>query len=86
MLRDELKSIILDAMAKIAAMQDIKLVPSIMEDTVLLESGLDSLGFATLVASLDVRLGYDPFAAADEAYYPRTLAEFVDFYYKNQPN
>ena len=35
-------------------------VPELTGDVVLLESGLDSLGFAILVASLDEKLGLIP--------------------------
>jgi acyl carrier protein len=52
---------------------------------VLLESGLDSLGFAILVSRLEDDLGYDPFSEADEVYYPQTFADFIEFYDKHQP-
>lgn len=57
--------------------------PALTDDTVLLETGLDSLGFAILVARLDEDLGFDPFSASDEAYYPQTFGEFVAFYEKH---
>ena len=60
-------------------------VPDLTDDTVLLNSGLDSLGFAILVTRLEEDLGYDPFSLASEAYYPRTLREFVDFYAAHVP-
>jgi acyl carrier protein len=50
------------------------------DETVLLESGLDSLGFAILVARLDEEFGLDPFSASDEPYYPRKFGEFVKLY------
>ena len=50
------------------------------DDTVLLDSGLDSLGFAMLVARLEETLGYDPFTMLDEIVYPRTYGEFVGIY------
>jgi acyl carrier protein len=50
------------------------------DDAVLLESGLDSLGFAILVARLDEEFGLDPFSTSDEPYYPRKLGEFVRLY------
>lgn len=50
------------------------------DDTVLLESGLDSLGFAILVARLEEELQYDPFSMMDEPVYPKTLREFVAIY------
>lgn len=59
--------------------------PSLLDNTVLLETGLDSLGFAILVTRLEEELGFDPFSLAAEAYYPRTFREFVDFYIANQP-
>lgn len=54
-------------------------------DIKLLDSGLDSLGFAIMVTYLEDELGYDPFSAAEEAFYPQTFQDFVEFYYKNQP-
>lgn len=53
---------------------------SISDDQVLLESGLDSLGFAILVALLDEELGFDPFQLTDEPVYPTTFGEFVAIY------
>ena len=50
------------------------------DDLVLLESGLDSLGFAVLVTRLDLALGYDPFSLMDEPFYPQTFGEFVGIY------
>ncbi len=49
-------------------------------DLVLLQSGLDSMGFAVLVTQLEVDLGYDPFVLMEEPVYPRTLKDFVDMY------
>lgn len=54
-------------------------------ETVLLESGLDSLGFAILVARLEEELGYDPFVMMDVPVYPRTLSEFVEIYQRFAP-
>ena len=52
-----------------------------LEDTVgLLETGLDSLGFAILVARLEEELGFDPFVDMDEAIYPQSFGEFVAIY------
>ncbi|PFG11729.1 acyl carrier protein [Marinobacter sp. LV10MA510-1] len=50
------------------------------DDTVLLNSGLDSLGFAILVARLEEELGFDPFVEMYEAVYPTTFGEFVAIY------
>ena len=62
------------------------LVPELTDDVVLLESGLDSLGFAILVATLDEALGFDPFTMMDEPFYPSTFGEFVEIYEKMNPN
>lgn len=56
------------------------LVEKLDDDVVLLESGLDSLGFAILVATLESTLGFDPFQEMQEAYYPVTYGEFVRLY------
>jgi acyl carrier protein len=57
---------------------------TISDDQVLLESGLDSLGFAILVALLDEELGFDPFQLTDEPVYPTTFGEFVAIYESNK--
>ncbi len=57
----------------------------LVDETVLLESGLDSLGFAILVARLEEELGYDPFILMDVPVYPRTLSEFVEIYQRFAP-
>ena len=46
----------------------------------LLDSGLDSLGFAILVARLEEELGFDPFVSLQEAVYPSTFGEFIAIY------
>lgn len=60
-------------------------VPEIADDTLLLDSGLDSLGFAVLVTRLEEELGYDPFSLMEEAVYPSTFQEFVGIYEKFAP-
>jgi len=62
------------------------LVPELKDDVVLLESGLDSLGFAILVATLEEKLEFDPFTMMDEPFYPSTFGEFVEIYEKMNPN
>lgn len=60
-------------------------VVALVDETILLESGLDSLGFAILVARLEEELGYDPFVLMDVPVYPRTLGEFVESYQRFAP-
>ena len=62
------------------------LVPKLEDTTLLLESGLDSMGFAILVATLEDELEYDPFTMMEEAVYPTTYGEFVAIYEKMNPN
>ena len=59
--------------------------PEVKGETVLLDSGLDSLGHAILITRLEEVLGYDPFTISTEAYYPRTFGELVEFYRANVP-
>ncbi len=49
-------------------------------DSILLQSGLDSLDFAIIVARLEEQLNADPFSVMEEPIYPRTLADFVGIY------
>jgi len=65
---------------EIAADSDLTIVSNLNDQTVLLESGLDSLGFAILVARLEEEYGVDPFMIMEEPIYPRTLIEFVSIY------
>ena len=60
-------------------------MPKLDENLVLLESGLDSLGFAVLVVKLEEKLNFDPFILSDTPYYPQTLGDFIKFYADNQP-
>jgi acyl carrier protein len=57
-----------------------KILAPLKEDLVLADCGLDSLGFAVLVARLEDRLGIDPFSATEEAVFPVTLGDFVKVY------
>lgn len=54
--------------------------PELTDDTILLDTGLDSLGFAIVVTRMEEELGYDPFSLTDEPVYPQTFGEFVAFY------
>ena len=73
------KLTIMDQMAQIAREHG-KILAPLRDDLVLLDSGLDSLGFAILVARLEDALGVDPFTASDDVYFPVTLGDFVRVY------
>ena len=55
-------------------------LPPLTDDLVLLDSGLDSLAIAILVARLEEQLGFDPFSETDDVAYPVTLGDFIRFY------
>jgi acyl carrier protein len=74
-----IKSTIISQMEKIAKEQD-KRLAHLADDLPLLESGLDSLALAILVARLEDTLGVDPFSASDRVYYPTTLGDLIRFY------
>jgi acyl carrier protein len=62
------------------AARENKDMPPLTEDLVLLDSGLDSLMIAILVARLEETLGLDPFTDSDDIYYPVTLGDFIRAY------
>jgi acyl carrier protein len=57
-----------------------KILAPLKDDLELTESGLDSLGFAVLVARLEDKLGFDPFTAAETAFFPVTFGDFIKVY------
>lgn len=50
------------------------------DDLKLLQSGLDSLSFAIIVARLEDSLGFDPFNADEAVDFPVTFGDFVRLY------
>ena len=73
------RSEILSQFQQVAEEQN-KLLAPLVDDLHLLDSGLDSLCFAVIVARLEDALGVDPFTTAEEAPFPVTLGEFVKSY------
>jgi acyl carrier protein len=57
-----------------------KALLALSDELPLLESGLDSLCFAIIVAELEDELGVDPFSDAEEVFFPVTFGEFVALY------
>jgi hypothetical protein len=80
----DLEQIVFDEIKQIAAEGGTPVNALLMRSTKVFESGLDSLGFAVLVAKLEERLGFDPFVAMPEPVYPATLGEFIDVYTAHQ--
>ena len=73
------KLTIMDQMEEIAREHG-KILAPLRDDLVLLDSGLNSLGFAVLVARLEDKLGIDPFTASEDALFPVTFGDFVKVY------
>ncbi|WP_069473704.1 acyl carrier protein [Candidatus Marithrix sp. Canyon 246] len=78
----KLRKIITDLFMESLEARNQNLKKELTDETVLLESGLDSLGFAILVAQLEDKLNYDPFTLMEEPVYPRTFGDFVAVYEK----
>jgi acyl carrier protein len=75
----DVKTEIIAQFVQVARENDKRLAP-LTEDLELLDSGLDSLCFAVIVSRLDEALGVDPFTVSDDALFPVTFGELVNFY------
>jgi acyl carrier protein len=64
---------------RVASEHSVPLAP-LTDDLNLMDSGLDSLCFAILVARLEDQLGVDPFTASDDVTFPVTLGDLVQAY------
>jgi acyl carrier protein len=73
------RNIILEQFIQVADDQG-KQIPTLSDELILLDSPLDSLCFAIIVAKLEDALGVDPFSAAEELSFPVTFGEFVSLY------
>ena len=71
------RSTITSLFEQVAREQQRTLSP-LSDDLKLLQSGLDSLSFALIVARLEDTLGYDPFETAES--FPVTFGDFVKLY------
>ena len=75
------RSIVLNECEQIARQQRINLQP-LSDDLALLDSGLDSLCIAILVARLEDTLEIDPFSNSEEVGIPVTIGDLVKIYEK----
>lgn len=73
------RSEVITQFTQVAEEQNKSLAP-LMDELPLLESGLDSLCLAVIVARLEDVLGIDPFSAAGDAPFPVTLGDFIQSY------
>jgi acyl carrier protein len=75
----EVRATIMQLMMQVAQEHG-KILAPLNEDLALVDCGLDSLGFAVLVARLEDKLGVDPFTTGDDVFFPITFGEFVKVY------
>jgi acyl carrier protein len=73
------RSVVISQFQQVGKEQKQQLAP-LSDDLVLLDSGLDSLCFAIIVARLEDELGFDPFSASEEVRFPVTLSDFIQLY------
>jgi acyl carrier protein len=78
------RTTIVSQFEQVAREQNKKLA-KLTDDMPLMDSGLDSLCFAIVVARLEDALGYDPFSTSDDAKFPVTLGDFITFYENGAP-
>jgi hypothetical protein len=64
---------------RIVGEEQSKLLPPLTDDTCLVESGLDSLCIAILIARLDDELSLNPFGS-DDVEVPVTLGDLIRLY------
>ena len=74
-----LRPIVVAKFEEVARSQERVLAP-LHDDLPLLESGLDSLCFAIIVAHLEDELGVDPFSESEELAFPVSFGDFVRLY------
>jgi Phosphopantetheine attachment site len=74
-----IRLIVISEIERIAE-QHQKALPPLRDDAILMNTGLDSLFFAVLVARLEDRLGVDPFSGSDDVSFPVTLGDLVRVY------
>jgi acyl carrier protein len=74
-----IRSTILTTFETVGREQEKNLAP-LSDDLPLLESGLDSLCVAIIVARLEDSLGLSPFDTEEEIQFPVTVGDFVQFY------
>jgi acyl carrier protein len=73
------RSTVATSFEQVAREQQRTLAP-LSDDLKLLDSGLDSLSFAIIVAKLEDEVGFDPFSSDESVEFPITFGDFVRLY------
>jgi acyl carrier protein len=75
------RSTVISQFEQVAAEQH-RALARLTDDLKLLDSGLDSLSFALIVARLEDAVGFDPFDVDEDMKFPVTFGDFVKLYEK----
>jgi acyl carrier protein len=73
------RDLVTTVVEQVARQQRRTLLP-LSDDLKLLESGLDSLSFAIIVAKLEDEVGFDPFDFEDTVEFPITFGDLVELF------
>jgi acyl carrier protein len=73
------RSVVVSQFERVAVEQH-RTLARLTDELRLLDSGLDSLSFALIVARLEDALGFDPFDVAEDIKFPVTFGDFVRLY------
>jgi acyl carrier protein len=79
-----LRSTIIEQITQVAEQQGKAILP-LTDDLPLIESGLDSLCIAIIVAKLEDELSLDPFATEEDMAFPVTIGDFIRLYENATP-
>ena len=71
---------VVEQQTRLVASEQFKTLAPLTSDMVLLDSGLDSLCFAIIVARLEDELGVDPFSSVEAVEMPVTFGDLVAGY------
>ena len=73
------RSVVVSQFERVAVEQH-RTLARLSDELRLLDSGLDSLSFALIVARLEDALGFDPFDVVEDVKFPVTFGDFVRLY------
>jgi hypothetical protein len=79
------RSEVVSLIEQVAAEQSKALAP-LSDQLALLDTGLDSLCLAIIVARLEDRLGFDPFSKVEDGSFPTTIGDFIRLYEQASPD
>ena len=81
----DIKNVLLKKINESLADKGSNLLDEYPSKEIMLDSDLDSMDIAVLIAELEDELGYDPFSSISEPIYPETFEEFLEIYVKYAP-